>query len=120
MSKPGLFKTDYASPLPECTSKKALGAEETGYGFCSLNTLNNSSRWAGLHAPELGPWQSCLTGLQAALSVRRWLLALGVPVSASGSYTFLGLHAGLSLLDSRLSPAHAYCGLADKRGGDKE
>lgn len=72
--------------LSESTSMQVLRAEEPAalcYGFCSLNALSNSSRWAGLQAPELGPWQSCLTGPQAALIAGRWPLALGVPVSTA-------------------------------------
>lgn len=61
--------------------------------------------WAGLHTPELGPLQSCLTGPQAALMVGRWALARGRgAVNSSGSYIFLGLHTGPSL--SSALPAH--------------
>lgn len=69
------------------------------YGFRSLNACTDySSVWAGLHTPELGPLQSCLTGPQAALMVGRWA------VNSSGSYIFLGLHTGPSLYSAL--PAH--------------
>lgn len=76
------------------------------YGFRSLNACTDySSVWAGLHTPELGPLQSCLTGSQAALMVGRWALARGRgAVNSSGSYIFLGLHTGPSLYSAL--PAH--------------
>lgn len=88
---------------------QALGAGEPGRSVLWLlffGPLSNSFRWAGLQALELGPWQSCLTGPQAALIVGRWLHIPGPTRWAQPA-------------DSRASPAFAYCDLAEEMGGEK-
>lgn len=101
---------------------QALGAEEPGRSVLWLlffgwslaallwllffGPLSNSSRWAGLQALELGPWQSCLTGPQAALRVGR---RVHIPEPACWAQP----------ADSRASPALAYCGRAEDMGGEE-
>lgn len=54
-----------------------LGSLAAVFWLLFFECFRFSPHVAGLHTPELGPLQSCLTGPQAALLVGRCPLALG-------------------------------------------
>lgn len=113
-----LSRHNYDSPLlsvPACGLWGLGSLAALCYGCCCwMLSLTDSSRWARLHAPELRPLQSCLTGPQAALRVGRWALCWFQLTPVQATHPWACNLGPAYLLQS--SPAHTYfCGLADKR-----